>query len=128
MAAKQEISVLAQFALKPHPDLTDVPTAVSLARNDEERQIVSAIVAAADIGLAFFTTSGVPADRLTTLRRAFDATMKDKDFLDEVEKLKLTATPMKGEDLQQLIKQVTSLSPDMLEKVRHAYTANQAKE
>jgi tripartite-type tricarboxylate transporter receptor subunit TctC len=124
----KKISILAQFALTPHPDLKDIPTAVSLARNDEERQIVSAIVSAADIGLAFFTTPGVPADRVTVLRRAFDATMKDKDFLDEVEKLKLTASPMKGEDLQQLIKQVTSLSPTMLEKVRHAYTANQAKE
>jgi tripartite-type tricarboxylate transporter receptor subunit TctC len=124
----QKISILAQFALAPHPDLKDVPTAVSLARNDEERQIVSAIVAAADIGLAFFTTPGVPADRLAALRRAFDATMKDKDFLDEVEKLKLTASPMKGEDLQQLISKVTSLSPTMLEKVRTAYTANQAKD
>jgi tripartite-type tricarboxylate transporter receptor subunit TctC len=124
----KKISILAQFALAPHPDLKDVPTAVSLARNDEERQIVSAIVAAADIGLAFFTTPGVPADRLAALRRAFDATMKDKDFLDEVEKLKLTASPMKGEDLQQLISKVTSLSPTMLEKVRTAYTANQAKE
>src|SRR5262252_1219740 len=124
----KKISILAQFALKPHPDLTDVPTAVSLARNDEERQIVSAIVAAADIGLAFFTTPGVPADRLAALRRAFDDTMKDKEFLDEVEKLKLTASPMKGEDLQQLITKVTSLSPTMLEKVRTAYTANQAKE
>jgi tripartite-type tricarboxylate transporter receptor subunit TctC len=124
----KKISILAQFALNPHPDLKDVPTAVSLARNDEERQIVSAIVAAADIGLAFFTTPGVPPDRLAALRRAFDATMQDKEFLGEVEKLKLTASPMKGEDLQQLIKQVTSLSPDMLEKVRHAYTANQAKE
>jgi tripartite-type tricarboxylate transporter receptor subunit TctC len=124
----KKISILAQFALAPHPDLKDVPTAVSLARNDEEREIVSAIVAAADIGLAFFTTPGVPADRLAALRRAFDATMKDKDFLDEVEKLKLTASPMKGEDLQQLIGKVTSLSPTMLEKVRSAYTANQAKE
>ena len=124
----KKISILAQFALTPHPDLKDVPTAVSLARNDEERQIVSTIVAAADIGLAFFTTPGVPADRLTALRRAFDATMKDKDFLDEVEKLKLVASPMKGEDLQQLIGKVSSLSPAMLEKVRHAYTANQAKE
>src|SRR5262249_18609485 len=123
--AKKKNSIQAQFALTPHPDLKDIPTAVSLARNDEERQIVSAIVAAADIGLAFFTTPGVPADRLTALRRAFDATMKDKDFLDEVEKLKLTAAPMKGEDLQQLIKKVSDLSPTMLEKVRHAYTANQ---
>jgi len=121
----KKISILVQFSLKPHPELTDIPTAVSLARNDEERQILSAIVAAAEIGSAFFTTPGVPADRLTALRRAFDATMRDKDFLAEVERTKLTVSPMKGEDLQQLVKQVSALSPAMLEKVRHAYTANQ---
>src|SRR5262249_17560211 len=121
----KKISILAQFSVKPHPDLTDVPTAVSLARNNEERQILTAIVAAAEIGSAFFTTPGVPADRLTALRRAFDATMRDKDCLADVEKTNVAVSPMKGEDLQQLVKQVSSLSPTMLEKVRHAYTANQ---
>ena len=121
----KKISILAQFSLKPHADLTDIPTVVSLARNAEERQILSAIVAAAEIGSAFFTTPGVPPDRLTALRRAFDATMKDKDFLVEVEKTQLAVSPMKGEDLQQLVKQVSDLSPALLEKVRHAYTANQ---
>jgi hypothetical protein len=32
---------------------------------------------------------------------------------------------MKGEDLQQLVKQVSDLPPQLSEKVRHAYTANQ---
>ncbi len=49
---------------QPHPELPDIPTAVDLARNDEEKQVLSAIMAAADIGSAFFTTPGVPADRL----------------------------------------------------------------
>jgi hypothetical protein len=91
----------------------------------EERQILSAIMVAAEIGSAFFTTPGVPADRLTALRRAFDATMANKEFLADVERTKLAVLPMKGEDLQQLVKQVSDLSPTMLEKVRHAYTANQ---
>jgi tripartite-type tricarboxylate transporter receptor subunit TctC len=123
----KKISILAQFSLKPHPELTDIPTAVALARNNEERQILSAIVVAAEIGSAFFTTPGVPADRLTALRRAFDATMADKEFLADVERTKLSVSPMKGEDLQQLVKQVSDLSPTMLEKVRQAYTANQPR-
>jgi tripartite-type tricarboxylate transporter receptor subunit TctC len=120
-----KISILVQFGLTRHPELPDIPTAVDLARNDEERQILSAIMAAAEVGSAFFTTPGVPADRLNALRRAFDATMQDKDFLADVEKTKLSVSPMKGEDLQQLVKQVSDLSPNLLEKVRHAYTANQ---
>jgi tripartite-type tricarboxylate transporter receptor subunit TctC len=120
-----KISILVQFGLTRHPDLPEIPTAVDLARNDEERQILSAIMAAAEVGSAFFTTPGVPADRLNALRRAFDATMQDKEFLADVEKTKLSVTPMKGEDLQQLVKRVSDLPPDLLEKVRHAYTANQ---
>jgi len=121
----KKISILVQFSLKRHPELPDVPTAVDLARNDEERQVLSAIMVAADIGSAFFTTPGVPPDRLNALRRAFDATMQDKDFLADVQKTNLAISPMKGEDLQQLVKQVSDLPPHLLEKVRQAYLANQ---
>ena len=54
-----------QFSLKQHPELPDVPTVVELARNDEERQVLSAVVNAAEIGTAFFTAPGVPKDRVT---------------------------------------------------------------
>jgi tripartite-type tricarboxylate transporter receptor subunit TctC len=119
--SSKKISILVQFAIKRHADLPNVPTIDDLARNNEQRQILSAIVAAAEIGSAFFTTPGVPPDRLNALRRAFDATMKDKDFLADVTKTKLAVSPMKGEDLQKLVKQVSDIKPDVLEKVRTAY-------
>jgi len=121
----KQISILVQFALHRHPELPDIPTAVDLARSDEERKVLSAIMVAAEVGSAFFTTPGVPPDRLNALRRAFDATMQDKEFLADVEKTRLTVSPMKGEDLQQLVKQVSDLPPQLADKVRHAYTANQ---
>jgi len=116
------VSILVQFAIKRHPEMADIPTAVELARNDEERQVLSAIMAAAEVGTAFFTAPGVPADRVTALRRAFDATMQDPEFLDETKKSKLTVSPMTGEDLQKLVAQVSDLSPALLEKVRAVYT------
>ncbi len=118
----KSVSVFVQFSIKRHPELPDIPTAVDLARNDEERQILSAIMAAAEVGSAFFTTPGLPADRLTALRRAFDATMKDPEFLAEVEKTRLAVSPMAGEDLQKLVAEVSNLSPALLEKIRVAYT------
>jgi tripartite-type tricarboxylate transporter receptor subunit TctC len=118
---KKMISILVQFALSRHPELPDIPTAVDLARNDEEKQVLSAIMVAAEVGSAFFTTPGVPPERLTALRRAFDATMKDPAFLADAAKTKLTVGAMTGEALQKLIGTVSSLTPDMLAKVRHAY-------
>ena len=117
------ISILVQFSLKRHPELPDIPTAVDLARNDEEQQVLSAIMVAAEVGSAFFTTPGVPPDRLAALRRAFDATMKDPEFLAEAEKMKVGISPMTGEELQKLVADVSNLSPDLLEKVRTAYSA-----
>ena len=120
---EKTITILVQFALKRHAELSDVPTAVELARNDEERKILSAIMAATEVGTAFFTTPEAPADRVTALRRAFDATMKDSEFLSEAQKLKVGISPMTGEELQKLVASVSDLSPALLEKVRAAYTA-----
>ena len=117
----KDISIFVQFGIKRHIELPDVPTAVDLARNDEERKILSAIMAAAEVGTAFFTTPRVPADRLTALRRAFDETMKDPEFLDEAQRSSLTIAPMTGEELQKLVVEVSSLPPDLLQKVRTAY-------
>jgi tripartite-type tricarboxylate transporter receptor subunit TctC len=79
----------------------------------------------AEIGTAFFTTPGIPADRLMALRRAFDATMRDPEFLADVARATLSVGPMTGEDLQKLIAQVSNLPPDLLEKIRVAYLSNQ---
>jgi tripartite-type tricarboxylate transporter receptor subunit TctC len=118
-----KVSILVQFGLARHPDLPNVPAAVDLARNDEERQVLRAIMNAAEVGTAFFTKPGVPADRLVALRRAFDATMKDEEFLADVERTRLAIHPITGEELQKLVAEVGNLPPGLLNKVRAAYSA-----
>ena len=120
------VNIIVQFALKRHPELPDVPTAVELARNDEERQVLSAIMNASEVGTAFFTTPGIPPERLAALRHAFDETVKDPEFLAEAEKVRLGVTPMTGEEVQKLVSQVSNLSPALLERVRAAYPATGA--
>ncbi len=121
--ADKSINIITQFALKRHPEMPDVPTAIELAQTDEQRAILSPVMNAAEVGSAFFTTPGVPADRLNALRRAFDATMKDPEFLAEVERTRLSVNPISGEELQKLVAQVSNLPPDILGKVRAAYSA-----
>ena len=117
----KKINILVQFSIKKHPELQDVPTVVELARNDEDRQVLSAVVNAAEIGTSFFTSPNVPMDRVDVLRRAFDATMKDPEFLAEAQKTQLSIGPLAGEELQKLVADVAAISPGILEKVRAAY-------
>jgi tripartite-type tricarboxylate transporter receptor subunit TctC len=118
---ERNVSILVQFALKRHAELPDIPTAVDLARNDEERAILRAIMNATEVGTAFFTTPGVPADRLAALRRAFDAAMADPELLAEAQKINVGISPMAGEELQTLVAEVSKLPPALLDKVRAAY-------
>jgi tripartite-type tricarboxylate transporter receptor subunit TctC len=121
--ADKTVSIIVQFALRRDPELAEIPTAVELARNEEERQVPAAVMSASEVGTAFFTTPGVPPDRLAGLRRAFEATMHDPEFRAEAERVRLGVSPMSGEELQKLVAQVSGLSPALLERVRAVYPA-----
>jgi tripartite-type tricarboxylate transporter receptor subunit TctC len=116
-----KINIIVQYALMAHPELPDVPVVVDLARNDEERAILRAVMNATEVGTSFLTSPGVPADRVAVLRQAFDQTMKDPAFLDEASRLKLTVNPLTGDALQKVVGEVSDLPPDLVEKVRAAY-------
>jgi tripartite-type tricarboxylate transporter receptor subunit TctC len=120
----KSINILVQFALKRHPELQDIPTAVELGRNEEEREVLSAIMKASEIGTSFFTTPGVPADRLNALRRAFDATMKDPAFQAELKSQRVELGPMGGEELQKLVIELGTVSPAIIDKVKAIYPLN----
>jgi tripartite-type tricarboxylate transporter receptor subunit TctC len=118
---QKKINIVVQFSVKRHPEMADVPTVVEFARTDEQRKILSAVVNAAEIGTAFFTTPGAPPDRVEALRRAFDATMKDPEFLAEAERLQLSVSPLTGEELQKVVAEVSTLTPELVERVKAAY-------
>jgi tripartite-type tricarboxylate transporter receptor subunit TctC len=117
----KDVNIIVQFSLQRHPDLPDVPAAVELGRTPDETQILKTVMNTTEIGLAIFSTPGVPAERLTALRRAFDATAVDPDFLAEVKNAGISISPLPGERLQNLVSEVADLSPDLTAKAKAAY-------
>ena len=111
----------ARPSLRRHPELAEVPTSVELARTDEQRGILNAVASAAEIGKFVLSTPGVPADRVTALRRAFDAMVKNDEFVAEARKLRIELLPLAGEELQQIVRSVQDLSPDLTRKIKAMY-------
>jgi tripartite-type tricarboxylate transporter receptor subunit TctC len=116
-----KLRFLVQHALTRHPELADVPTSVELAKTPEDKALMRTIMSAAEIGKAYFTTPGVPADRLEALRRAFDSMLGDAQFLDGLHKLGGDLAPMRGEDLQLLVAELDVLPDDLVERVKSVY-------
>ncbi len=111
-------SIVIQYAISRHPDIADVPTAGELATKPEDRIIADFMASSSDMGRSLIAPPDVPAERVTALRSAFDATMKDPEFRRDVERRGLELNPATGEDLQRLVEKTLSVSPDVMERAR----------
>ncbi len=98
-----KVNVLVQLSMKKHEDLPNVPLVLDLASNQEERQILRLVFARQAMGRPYMAPPDVPADRVKSLRNAFMATMKDKQFLAEANKAKLEIDPVSGEEVQEIV-------------------------
>jgi tripartite-type tricarboxylate transporter receptor subunit TctC len=115
------VRVIVQHGLNRAPDLPDVPTSVELAATPEDRAVMRAIMGAAEIGKAYFTTPEVPADRVAVLRRAFAAMLKDEAFIAEVKKVHGDIEPMTGEEMQALIGELDTFPQAVIDRVKVLY-------
>jgi tripartite-type tricarboxylate transporter receptor subunit TctC len=103
---ERKFTLLMQLALDKHPELPDIPLIVDLAKSDEQRQILKLIFARQVIGRPFLAPPGIPAERAAVLRRAFMDTMNDPAFLADAEKARMEITPVSGDRVEKLIKDV----------------------
>jgi tripartite-type tricarboxylate transporter receptor subunit TctC len=112
------ISIFVQLSMRKHKDLPDTPMIMDVAKTDEQRQIFKLVFARQVMAWPFAVPPGVPAERVAALRKAFDETLKDPEFLAEAEKLTLEITPVSGERIQNLIAEVyRTTSPEVAAKV-----------
>jgi len=108
--AENKINVLLQMALDKHPDLPDVPLVMDLARSDDERMAMELIFARQVMGRPYMAPPDVPAARRDALRRAFDATLEDPEFLADASRIDLELNPVTGEEIDRLLARIYGAS------------------
>jgi tripartite-type tricarboxylate transporter receptor subunit TctC len=118
---------LLQAGLEKEPELPDVPLLRELAKTADQRLVYDFMTRAGAIGRPVATTPGVPADRLAALRKAFDETLRDPDFIAEAANERLEIRAMDGATLAELIRSVIETPADAREKVKHAIEPNNAR-
>ena len=116
----KKIDITLQLALEKHEDLPNVPLVMDLAKTPQDKAALKLIVSRQSIARPFAAPPGVPADRLAVLRAAFDATMKDPDFLAEAKKLQLEVRPVSGAAVQKLISDIYASPPDVIKLAAEA--------
>ena len=118
------IRPLIQIGIRKDPKMPNVPLLIEQNISAEHKSAVAFMSKAATMGRPFATTPGVPQERVSALRHAFDKTMQDSVFLIEAEKLKEEIDPMKGSDLSQLVHEIIEAGPAVRDRVLNLIKAD----
>jgi tripartite-type tricarboxylate transporter receptor subunit TctC len=119
--ANKRITPIVTFTKPSNADPSvKAPYVLDLARTPEQRAIIEILTAADLLGRPYVISKTIPAARLDVLRKGFDATMTDKEFLAEADQRKLPIAPVSGPEAQQIVERLYKASPELVAKAKDA--------
>jgi tripartite-type tricarboxylate transporter receptor subunit TctC len=120
----KKVDIIMQIGAERDPEFPDVPLMTELAQTPEQKRVLELFSGEIAMGRAFLATPGIPADRLAALRKAFEDTMKDPQYIAEAKSLDLPVRPLGHERLAEIAKSILTTPPDLIEIGRKAKFGN----
>jgi tripartite-type tricarboxylate transporter receptor subunit TctC len=116
------VNVLIQDAIEPMEELTKlgVPHIMTFVKDDTTRKVLELILSQTVFHRSFIAPPKTTPANLAILRKAFDATMKDPQFLADAEKLRIDVAPLSGERVQEVVRKLYASPPEVVELARAA--------
>jgi hypothetical protein len=116
------VRILMQTGEKKDPRLPDTPLLGDLMNEFKTpelgRRVVTVMLGSGELGRPIVTTPGLPADRVKILRDAFMKSMNDPALLADATKSKLEITPVSGEEMTKIAKNVIEQPPEVVERIK----------
>ena len=115
----RKINVLVRLSPTVVPGMdASVPFGGDLVKGETERRIYDFLTAPERLGRLFMVSERVPADRVATLRRAFDQMVADPAFRAEAQRIRLLVTPMTGEDVARRISDLYATPAEIITRAK----------
>ena len=113
--AQGKLIPLIQIGLKKDRDLPDTPLFLDTVKGDGDHEPVARFLSLTTaISRPLAAPPGVPDERVALLRRAFDETMADPEFLAEAQRLSVDIDPMTGAQTQEAVRQILATPRDVI--------------
>jgi tripartite-type tricarboxylate transporter receptor subunit TctC len=114
--------IIVQLAAKGRPtmDRMGVPLAIDFAKTAEDRQVMELIFSQLIFGRPYVLPPGTPPERVTALRRAFMAALRDPETLAEAGKMGLDLDALAGEQVQAEVAKAFAMPARIIERAKQA--------
>jgi len=97
-----------------------VAGSVEFAKNASDAGVLELIFARQDMAYPVVAPPGVPAERVAVLRKAFDETVKDPDYLADARKQMLETDAVKGAQIAALVDRLYASPPEIIARAKQA--------
>jgi tripartite-type tricarboxylate transporter receptor subunit TctC len=124
---QKQINILLQLTLSKHRELANIPLAVDLAKDEAARQAFALVFSDQEMGRPVVAPPDVPFDRVTALRQAFDATMRDQEFLADAGRMAIDIDPIDGKAVEQVLARLYATPKNVIERVAAIYADRATK-
>ena len=118
--AEKKVNFPVQLNLTKGAELQDVPLITEFATSDKQRQMLKLILSRQEMARPYAAPPGIPEDRKTALRKAFDETWADPDLLAEMKARGQEVNPVSGAALDKLIAELYATPKAVVEETRKA--------
>lgn len=119
------VRFLAQSGRKRQQRTEEAPTIYELMDEYKtgatKRRVAEAMLQGGEWARPYMVSPATPADRVGTLRAAFDKAVKDPELLAEAKKLRIDVTPNRGEELQKAAREVMMQPPEVVEQIKKLF-------
>lgn len=125
LEGKGDYRIIAQVGSVGHPELdaAKIPLTINSAKDAQTREALEIFYSQGLYVRAFMMPPGVPQDRVMLIRKAFLEAIRSPALQEEAAKMMTEADPNTGEDMEAMVKKVYAASPEIIERIRRAMTA-----
>jgi tripartite-type tricarboxylate transporter receptor subunit TctC len=114
--------LIVQMGPKTTNELGPIPSIFEFVKAELDRKVLEFHFNTKLLGRPLAGPPGVPPERLAILRKAFQDTMRDPEFLAEAQKANLDIDPATHEQVEQLLAKFADYPKDVLERAKLAIT------
>ena len=99
------------------PEVRNIPQFNEVIKDKNDVNAFNTWNSANEFARPFSLPPGSPPEALSILRKAFKATIEDKDYIADANKSKLPVDYISGEKVDQCVKQIYSISPEVKKRL-----------
>jgi tripartite-type tricarboxylate transporter receptor subunit TctC len=93
----------------------------TFATSETQQKLLNLLNTGDEVGRPFIMSKQVPADHLAVIRKAFDDTMKDPEFLADMEKQQLPVHPLTGAEAEKIVSDLSTVPADIVAQAKSIY-------